>query len=278
VGVRVLRWLPPSTRPHSEVLAAQYGFQVLTCSSPTHTADCMDGKCTLTGKTVMLTDKNGHSKRSRPRSASAGSKHREAAEQLDSTRPRRRLTRSRHRSTPPRSEPDASSGWAVDAVHRTLTYDRHSYDAEKLEALARWTNAARESHFDRDSADASTMPMTNEIAVRVKSQLPGGIRPKGSRCADTLASGTNASPKTSALGFSSGSRRLDRCCSPGIAPYRCLQGSESQGSAGCEGRMARWLGESKVRSREVGAPMASSVPVIGGCGGFCQARRSRLSA
>lgn len=44
---------------YSEVLAAQYGFQVLACSSPTHTADCMDGKCTLTGKTVMLTDKNG---------------------------------------------------------------------------------------------------------------------------------------------------------------------------------------------------------------------------
>lgn len=44
---------------YSEVLAAQYGFQVMTCPSPTHTADCMDGKCTLTGKTVMLTDKNG---------------------------------------------------------------------------------------------------------------------------------------------------------------------------------------------------------------------------
>ena len=44
---------------YSEVLAAQYGFQVMTCPSPTHTADCMDGKCTLTGNTVTLTDKSG---------------------------------------------------------------------------------------------------------------------------------------------------------------------------------------------------------------------------
>ena len=30
---------------YSEVLATQYGLQVMTCPSPTHPADCMDGKC-----------------------------------------------------------------------------------------------------------------------------------------------------------------------------------------------------------------------------------------
>lgn len=44
---------------YSEVLATKYGFQVMTCPSPKHTADCMDGKCTLTGKTVTLTDRHG---------------------------------------------------------------------------------------------------------------------------------------------------------------------------------------------------------------------------
>jgi hypothetical protein len=44
---------------YSEVLASRYGFRVLTCPSPKHTADCMDGKCTLTGWTVPLPDRSG---------------------------------------------------------------------------------------------------------------------------------------------------------------------------------------------------------------------------
>jgi len=42
---------------YSERLSADFGFKVLTCASAKSSTDCMDGKCTLTGKTVTLTDK-----------------------------------------------------------------------------------------------------------------------------------------------------------------------------------------------------------------------------
>jgi hypothetical protein len=45
---------------YSERLSADFGFKVLSCDSSPQSADCMDGKCTLTGKTVTLTDKAGH--------------------------------------------------------------------------------------------------------------------------------------------------------------------------------------------------------------------------
>jgi len=44
---------------YSEVLSLDYGFKVMTCQGAKSTADCMDGKCTLTGKMVTLTDKSG---------------------------------------------------------------------------------------------------------------------------------------------------------------------------------------------------------------------------
>ena len=47
---------------YSERLSADFGFKVLTCpsTSSSYSANCMDGKCTLTGKTVALTDTAGH--------------------------------------------------------------------------------------------------------------------------------------------------------------------------------------------------------------------------
>jgi hypothetical protein len=36
-----------------------FGFKVLNCASATSSTDCMDGQCTLTGKTVTLTSKGG---------------------------------------------------------------------------------------------------------------------------------------------------------------------------------------------------------------------------
>lgn len=45
---------------YSEVLAIEYGFRVLTCPAPEMSADCMDGECTLTGRTVTLTDQDGN--------------------------------------------------------------------------------------------------------------------------------------------------------------------------------------------------------------------------
>jgi hypothetical protein len=44
---------------YSETLSLNYGFKALTCPPKTAAADCMDGKCTLTGKTVTLTDQTG---------------------------------------------------------------------------------------------------------------------------------------------------------------------------------------------------------------------------
>jgi hypothetical protein len=44
---------------YSERLSADFGFKVLTCSGAKSSADCMDGKCTLTGKTVTLTNERG---------------------------------------------------------------------------------------------------------------------------------------------------------------------------------------------------------------------------
>lgn len=44
---------------YSDVLSSEYGFRVLSCPSPEHTADCMDAKCTLTGKKVPLTNSDG---------------------------------------------------------------------------------------------------------------------------------------------------------------------------------------------------------------------------
>jgi hypothetical protein len=44
---------------YSERLSSDFGFKVLNCASATSSADCMDDKCTLTGKTATLTDKAG---------------------------------------------------------------------------------------------------------------------------------------------------------------------------------------------------------------------------
>jgi hypothetical protein len=44
---------------YSERLSADFGFKVLTCSSSKTSTDCMDGKCTLTGKTITLTNNKG---------------------------------------------------------------------------------------------------------------------------------------------------------------------------------------------------------------------------
>lgn len=44
---------------YSERLTTQFGFQVLTCKGSKSSADCMDAKCTLTGETVVLKDKDG---------------------------------------------------------------------------------------------------------------------------------------------------------------------------------------------------------------------------
>jgi hypothetical protein len=44
---------------YSETLSLDYGFKAMTCPPKTPAADCMDGQCTLTGKTVTLTDKSG---------------------------------------------------------------------------------------------------------------------------------------------------------------------------------------------------------------------------
>jgi hypothetical protein len=44
---------------YSERLSTDFGFKALTCSSSKTSANCMDGKCTLTGKTVTLTNNKG---------------------------------------------------------------------------------------------------------------------------------------------------------------------------------------------------------------------------
>lgn len=44
---------------YSERLSSEFGFKVLSCPNATSTANCMDGPCTRTGKTVTLTDKHG---------------------------------------------------------------------------------------------------------------------------------------------------------------------------------------------------------------------------
>ena len=44
---------------YSERLSADFGFKVLSCASSAQSTDCRDGKCTLTGKKVTLTNKTG---------------------------------------------------------------------------------------------------------------------------------------------------------------------------------------------------------------------------
>lgn len=44
---------------YSERLSSDFGFKVLNCASAASSTNCMDGKCTLTGKTVTLTNKQG---------------------------------------------------------------------------------------------------------------------------------------------------------------------------------------------------------------------------
>lgn len=46
---------------YSEVLAKDYGFKAMTCSSAAPAADCMDAQCKLTGDTVTLTNESGQS-------------------------------------------------------------------------------------------------------------------------------------------------------------------------------------------------------------------------
>jgi hypothetical protein len=44
---------------YSERLSSDFGFKVLNCASSTSSTDCMDDKCTLTGRNVTLTNKAG---------------------------------------------------------------------------------------------------------------------------------------------------------------------------------------------------------------------------
>ena len=44
---------------YSDKLSTDFGFKVLNCPSSMHSADCMDGKCMLTGQTVTLTNNQG---------------------------------------------------------------------------------------------------------------------------------------------------------------------------------------------------------------------------
>jgi hypothetical protein len=44
---------------YSERLSTDFGLKVLTCPNAQYSADCMDGKCTLTGQTVTLTNNEG---------------------------------------------------------------------------------------------------------------------------------------------------------------------------------------------------------------------------
>jgi hypothetical protein len=44
---------------YSERLSTDFGLKVLTCQGAKYSADCMDGKCTLTGKKVTLTNSQG---------------------------------------------------------------------------------------------------------------------------------------------------------------------------------------------------------------------------
>lgn len=43
---------------YSERLSTDFGFKVLNCSSSASSANCMDDKCTLTGRTVTLVGKD----------------------------------------------------------------------------------------------------------------------------------------------------------------------------------------------------------------------------
>jgi hypothetical protein len=44
---------------YSETLSTSFGFKVLSCASSQQSANCMDGKCTVTGRSVTLTQVNG---------------------------------------------------------------------------------------------------------------------------------------------------------------------------------------------------------------------------